>query len=222
MSAWYGVKRVLFDVDIEVRPGQVVALIGHNGAGKSTLAKCIVNHGVRREGHCDLADVDTEPGTAAVSLVPQGIGTFPSLTVRENILLGAVAVHLAPRGSEAEERMSEVLEFFPDLVAKLDNKASDLSGGQRQMVSISRSLMGRPRCLIADEASVGLAPLVVHGIMDVIAELAKKGSGVLLIEQNLTEALRVADDVVVMKSGRIFHRESAVAFRQRSDLWEYF
>lgn len=221
LSAWYGAKQVLFDVDLTVDAGQIVALIGHNGAGKTSLARAIVNKGIRVRGTCTLAS-DVGRGVAPVSLVPQGIGTFPTLTVRENILLGAVAVGLGPHGDETAARLDAVLDIFPALQAKLNSRAGDLSGGQRQMVAISRALMGRPLCLVADEPSVGLAPKVVHEIMDVLAQLAAQGAGILLIEQNMREALRVAGDVAVMKSGAVIHRESATTFRQRTSMWEFF
>jgi len=162
------------------------------------------------------------PLTRSVSIVPQGLGVFGSLTIRDNIILGALAAGISPRSEEAKLGLERVLDYFPILRQRLSQRAGNLSGGQRQMVSIARALLCQPQFLLLDEPSVGLAPRVVEDIMDVTATLAANGTGVLLVEQNVREALRIAADAVIIRAGRVIAVEDAADLRGSDDLWKLF
>ena len=151
-----------------------------------------------------------------------GLGVFGSLTIRDNIILGALAAGISPRSEEAKLGLERVLDYFPILRQRLSQRAGNLSGGQRQMVSIARALLCQPQFLLLDEPSVGLAPRVVEDIMDVTATLAANGTGVLLVEQNVREALRIAADAVIIRAGRVIAVEDAADLRGSDDLWKLF
>jgi branched-chain amino acid transport system ATP-binding protein len=228
IDAWYGRRQVLFDVDLTLRSGTITALLGHNGAGKTTLVRVLIGGGVRWRGQVSLHDGNGErtmagrPLTRSVSIVPQGMGVFGSLTIHDNIILGALAAGISPRSEEAKLGLERVLDYFPILRQRLSQRAGNLSGGQRQMVSIARALLCQPQFLLLDEPSVGLAPRVVEDIMDVTATLAANGTGVLLVEQNVREALRISTDAVIIRAGQVIAVEDAADLRGSDDLWKLF
>jgi branched-chain amino acid transport system ATP-binding protein len=205
VSVVYGVVRALDGVSLSVAEGEIVALVGSNCAGKSTLMKAIM--GVVRPVRGTVTFAGAALGGLAVEevvrrgvvLVPEGRGILGSLTVRENLRLGAYQRRDARIGADLEQ----VAARFPVLGQRLGQKAGSLSGGEQQMLAIGRALMARPRLLLLDEPSLGLAPVVIASIFDIIASLARDGVTVLLVEQNAAEALRLAHRAYVLETGRV-------------------
>ena len=202
----YGNIRALQGVSLRVQAGELVALIGSNGAGKSTILRTISgllrpSQGAITFEGADLTTAATDRIVAmGISQCPEGRRIFGSLTVAENLRLGAVSRSDAA-GIAADRAM--VFELFPLLKERIDQPGGTLSGGEQQMLAIGRALMGRPRLLLLDEPSLGLAPLMVERIFGTIAELKRQGRTILLVEQNVHQALDVADRAYVVETGRI-------------------
>jgi branched-chain amino acid transport system ATP-binding protein len=202
----YGNIRALQGVSLRVQVGELVALIGSNGAGKSTTLRTISgllrpSHGAITFEGADLTTAATDRIVAmGISQCPEGRRIFGSLTVAENLRLGAVSRSDAA-GIAADRAM--VFDLFPLLKERVDQAGGTLSGGEQQMLAIGRALMGRPRLLLLDEPSLGLAPLMVERIFGTIAELKRQGRTILLVEQNVHQALDVADRAYVVETGRI-------------------
>jgi branched-chain amino acid transport system ATP-binding protein len=205
LSAGYGMTPVLFDVDLELSPGELVALIGANGAGKSTLLGALsglvkISRGNVRFADRPVTGLRPEAIVANGLLhVPQGRRLFGSMTVERNLLLGAYRRH----DRQVREDLQRILGYFPALGDKLDREAATLSGGEQQMVAIGRGLMGRPKLLMIDEPSLGLAPNVVDRVMEVVKAINQDGTAVLLVEQDVVLALEIADRGYVLENGRI-------------------
>ncbi|MEU6083247.1 ABC transporter ATP-binding protein [Streptomyces sp. NPDC047108] len=206
LCAGYGGTKVLHGVDLTVRPGSVVALLGANGAGKSTTARAVAGllpvTGGRvtldgREIHRTAAH---RRARAGVTLVPEGRGLFPGLSVSDNLRLGARRAH---GDGSVEDSLERVFTLFPVLADRRAQAAGTMSGGQQQMLAVAKALMARPRHLILDEPSLGLAPRIVHSILTTLSTLASEGLGVLLIEQNAVQALQLADEAVVLERGTV-------------------
>jgi branched-chain amino acid transport system ATP-binding protein len=205
VSVAYGVVRALDGVSLSVAEGEIVALVGSNCAGKSTLMKAIM--GVVRPSRGAITFAGNPLGGLAVEavvrrgvvLVPEGRGILGTLTVRENLRLGAYQ----RRDARIAADLDQVAARFPVLRERLGQKAGSLSGGEQQMLAIARALMARPRLLLLDEPSLGLAPVVIASIFDMIASLARDGVTVLLVEQNAAEALRLAHRAYVLETGRV-------------------
>ena len=205
LSAGFGMTPVLFEVDLELSPGELVALIGANGAGKSTLLGALSGLVKISRGNVRFADrpVTGRRPEAIVANglihVPQGRRLFGSMTVERNLLLGAYRRH----DRQVREDVQRILGYFPALGDKLDREAATLSGGEQQMVAIGRGLMGRPKLLMIDEPSLGLAPNVVDRVMEVVKAINQDGTAVLLVEQDVVLALEIADRGYVLENGRI-------------------
>jgi branched-chain amino acid transport system ATP-binding protein len=204
LTAGYGQIRALHGVDLTVGEGQVVALLGPNGAGKTTTLRAICGM-VRRAGRIafrgrDLTGLATEKVTRlGVAHVPEGRGTFTGLTVAENLALGAYG----RRDPDVPRDIERWYGIFPRLAERRDQPAGSLSGGEQQMLAIARALLSRPALLLLDEPSLGLAPLVVREVFDVLAGIrAEQGTGMLLVEQNAALALELADAAYVLAAGR--------------------
>jgi branched-chain amino acid transport system ATP-binding protein len=201
----YGSIRALTGVSLDVQPGELVALIGSNGAGKSTTLKTISGLLRPRQGSIrwqgqDIARAPSDRIVAlGISHCPEGRRIFGRLSVLENLRLGAVA----RAGREIEADLEGIYGLFPLLKERLQQAGGTLSGGEQQMLAIGRALMSRPRLLLLDEPSLGLAPLMVKHIFEVIAELKRQGTTMLLVEQNIHHALAVADRAYVLETGRI-------------------
>jgi branched-chain amino acid transport system ATP-binding protein len=213
----YGNIRALQGVSLSVGQGELVALIGSNGAGKTTTLRSISGLLRPSEGTITLegADITHAPPHRIVELgishCPEGRRIFGSLTVRENLRLGAVSQ--ADRQAAAED-LEMVLGLFPLLRERLGQAGGTLSGGEQQMLAIARALMSRPRLLLLDEPSLGLAPLMVERIFGTIAELKAQGRTILLVEQNVHHALDVADRVYVLETGRTTLEGPAATLRR--------
>jgi branched-chain amino acid transport system ATP-binding protein len=208
LEAGYGDLRVLRGVSLHVSPGEVVAIIGANGAGKTTLLATIAGILRPRAGAVQLDSRDVG-GIAperivamGCSLVPEGRHVFPTMTVRENLLLGAYARRSQGRAATDDE-LEDVFRLFGILRERQGQLAGTLSGGQQQMLAIGRALMSRPRLLLMDEPSLGVAPLVVRDIYAAVRGLKKGGLTILLVEQNARAALDVADRAYVLETGRV-------------------
>jgi branched-chain amino acid transport system ATP-binding protein len=236
LHTYYGNIHALKGVSIHVRPGEMVALIGANGAGKSTLLNSICGLVRAAKGNVEF-DGDNITQLAAedivqkgIALVPEGRQIFSTLTVEANLQMGGF-IHRRRR-AQVEEDMARLLERFPILAQRRHQLAGTLSGGEQQMLAISRALMARPRLLVLDEPSMGLAPLVTRAIFDIIQELRAEGRTILLIEQNARAALRIADRGYVMETGKVVlegegrflleHREVQRAYlgKGHKQIWE--
>jgi len=204
VDVFYGVAQALWDVSFSVEEYKITALLGANGAGKSTLLKTIsgvIRPTKGRIVYSGNSLVDCRPDKAAsfgISHVPEGRRLFASLTVLENLELGAYLPNVRPLTKESLER---VFGLFPVLKSRMRQAAGTLSGGEQQMLAIGRALMARPTLLLLDEPSLGLAPIVVKLLFDIIKVLNRDGVTILLVEQNVRKTLEIADYVFVLKTG---------------------
>jgi branched-chain amino acid transport system ATP-binding protein len=221
LSAWYGEARVLSDVSIDVAPGEVVTLVGRNGAGKTTLLRSVMGLHPQMQGTISLDGADLgrrsadARARAGIGWVPDDRGIYASLTVAENLLLPPV-VH--PDAWPIER----VYEFFPVLHERRDFPGTKLSGGEQQMLAIARVLRTGSRLLLLDEPSVGLAPVIVQQIGDIIRQIKDQGVSVLLVEQNVKFASTVADRHYLLAQGRVVESLDNESFQSRtSELLEY-
>jgi len=202
----YGEVEAVRRVDLTVDSGEIIALVGANGAGKSSTLGAVAGLVPAASGRVvfDGVEITGLPPEAiarkGVALVPEGRRIFASLTVADNLRLGG-AVHLP--ASEARVREEEMLELFPILRRYHRVKGGNLSGGEQQMLAIARALMGKPRMILLDEPSLGLAPQLIDTVFDLIAELRRKGLTILLVEQNVALALEIADRAIVLANGEV-------------------
>lgn len=206
VSAGYGDLKVLFEVSLNVDEGEVVSLVGPNGAGKTTVLNIIsgfvpITGGKIIYNGEDLTKVKTSKrAELGIAHIPQGRGILDTLTVRENLVMGA---HNKHSRANMEKNLKAQLEHFPILKERENQPAGSLSGGQQQMLAIARAIMMEPKLLILDEPSLGLAPIVVEDMFEIISEVSKQGMSILIVEQNLTQALSVAGRGYVCETGRI-------------------
>ncbi len=218
VSAAYGKIAVLNGVSLHVDSGELVTLIGANGAGKSTLMKVIMGLVPAVAGKVEFAGQQLrglrthDVARLGIAYVPEGRGTLRQLSVRENLRLGAFS---RSWNAEARSDLDRVLERFPILAERIEQAAGTLSGGEQQMLVIGRALMSRPRLLLLDEPSLGLAPLIAARIFEIIALLNKQGVPVLLVEQNARAALKLAKRGYVIETGRIVQEGADLAGSQR-------
>lgn len=210
IAAGYGRLTAVKNISLSVAKGEIVAVVGPNGAGKSTLLKCIMgllpasNGEVLFEGSLITGLRTSAIVKCGITLVPESRELFPSLSVLDNLLLGAYAHRQEPNASaRRQDTLAEVLSLFPVLEDKINTRAALLSGGQQQMVAIGRALMTRPKALLFDEPSLGIAPIVIRSIFEAISRLRDKGMAILLVEQNVRMALRIAERAYVLETGTI-------------------
>lgn len=204
INVYYGQIHAIKDVSFEVKPGEIVSLIGANGAGKSTILKTVSGLLRSKTGHIIFKGEDIGR-TEAYKLVPKGLAHVPEgrriflqMTVKENLEMGAYT-----KGENMAEDIETVYNHFPRLKERQNQIAGTLSGGEQQMLAMGRAMMSHPDLLILDEPSMGLAPILVQGIFDIIKEFHKMGTTILLVEQNAEMALSIADRAYVLESGRI-------------------
>ena len=209
---------VLHDMSLTLAAGEVVALLGRNGAGKTTALRCIMGLVRVRAGAIRLDSTDLahrrphEIPRLGVAYVPQGRRLFPHLSVEENLRMGLLVRDGGPETRET------VLELFPVLRERLRQRAGTLSGGEQQMLATARALCARPTFLLLDEPSEGLMPSLVERLLDTVAGLRGQGVGILLVEQKVDAALRVADRVVVLENGRVVHEATPAALAADPDV----
>lgn len=202
----YGEAQVVWDVSMFVREGDIVALIGANGAGKSSILKTICGLNRLQEGDIEYDGQPLnihKPEQAverAISYVPEGRRLFAQLTVHENLVLGAFPKRVR---KDTAQSLAEVYELFPRLKEREKQLAGSLSGGEQQMVAIGRAMMARPRLLMLDEPSLGLAPNIVRQMFDIIKELNRRGVTILLVEQNVPQTMKISQYAYVLQNGRI-------------------
>jgi branched-chain amino acid transport system ATP-binding protein len=214
IEARYGAATALWDVSLKLGPDELVCVVGPNGAGKSTLINVVagihrISSGSIRLGTCDLARLPAHRFCAeGIAVVPEGRRLFAAMTVRENLELGS---YVANAKAHRKESLERVCALFPMLTGKLEQRAETLSGGQQQMVAIARALMARPKILLLDEPSLGLAPTVVVEVFDRIRRINAEGVAVLLVEQNVAMALDLAHNAYVLEEGRIVAEGTADA-----------
>ena len=218
LHAAYGPTRVLQGIDLDITTGQVVALLGANGAGKTTTLRALCQMMVSTEGRIMLAGQRIDGRStehiakAGVGHVPDGRGTFLGLTTEENLRLGAYA-RASRDGIDAD--MERVFDYFPRLRERRAQQAGTLSGGEQQMLAIGRALMGKPRLLLLDEPSFGLAPLIVKDIFSIMRRINKEERvSILLVEQNAKLALDLADSAYLLETGRIVLSGTAADIRR--------
>jgi branched-chain amino acid transport system ATP-binding protein len=216
ISAHYGKNEVVGNASLILNAGEVVALIGANAAGKSTTMRLIAGlkeptRGAILFGGQNITTIPTARRVGlGIILIPEGRQVFARSTVSENLVMGAY--HRADRNN-IDEDLNQAFAMFPRLAERRSQRAGSLSGGEQQMLAIARGLMGRPKCLLLDEPTLGLAPLIVDEISETITKLAKSGLPILLAEQNAAMALGVADRAYVLASGRIAAEGSPAALR---------
>ncbi|KKW68239.1 ABC transporter [Lampropedia cohaerens] len=210
LNAWYGAAHILFDIGLQVRRGEVVALMGRNGAGKSTTLKAIMGLLSRRSGRVSFLGQDIsnkasfEIARMGLGFVPEDRRVFTDLTVTENLEVGRQPARLWPDGSEAVTWTPEALyQLFPNLGAMQDRPGGQMSGGEQQMLTVARTLMGNPFLVLLDEPSEGVAPVIVEQMAHMILALKARGTSILLSEQNVHFAELVSDRAYVLEKGQL-------------------
>jgi branched-chain amino acid transport system ATP-binding protein len=216
VDAYYGDSHVLHDVSFSLKPGRLLGLLGRNGAGKTTCMSTIMGFLKPRRGAISLygeAVAGLAPDVIArkgICLVPQGRRMFRTLTVRENLMVAAQSRKSGGKnGSTSAWSLQRVFQLFPRLAERHAQLAGSLSGGEQQMLAIGRALMGNPRVLLMDEPSEGLAPQLVAEVGRTIAQLKAEGQSIVLVEQNIKLTLDLADDIVMINTGRVVFRGTA-------------
>jgi branched-chain amino acid transport system ATP-binding protein len=211
IHAWYGSSHVLHGVDLQIARGETIGLLGRNGMGKSTLIRTLLGHVAQRDGSIAFFGKDAsrakphEVARLGVAYVPEGRGVFPNLSVRENLIMAA------RRGRDGRNDWSyeRVLETFPRLKERLTNLGAQLSGGEQQMLSIGRALMTHPELIILDEATEGLAPLIVLDIWNVIDAIRASGIATLIVDRDYRKVLQQSDRALVLQKGQVVLAGSA-------------
>ena len=223
IHAWYGSSHVLHGVNLQIARGQTVGLLGRNGMGKSTLIRALLGHVTQREGSIRLFGQDMSQAKplavarAGVAYVPEGRGVFPNLSVRENLVMAA----RAGRDGRLDWPLERVLNTFTRLQERIRSLGAQLSGGEQQMLSIGRALMTHPDLLILDEATEGLAPLIVAEIWRVIAEVRCSGIATLIVDRDYRKVLAFSDRALVLQKGQVVLRGSAAEVAANAALSGY-
>ena len=223
IHAWYGSSHVLHGIDLQIAPGETVGLLGRNGMGKSTLIRTLLGHVTQRQGRISVGGVDLskarphEVARRGVGYVPEGRGIFPNLSVRENLVMAA----RAGADGTMDWSLERVLQTFPRLQERFGNLGSQLSGGEQQMLSIGRTLMTHPRLIILDEATEGLAPLIVAEIWRVLAQIRKTGIATLIVDRDYRKVLAESDRAIVLQKGEVVLSGASSTLRGSSELAGY-
>jgi len=223
VHAWYGSSHVLHGVDLAIERGQTVGLLGRNGMGKSTLIRTLLGHVKQRDGHIGLFGQDAskarphEVARLGVGYVPEGRGIFPNLSVRENLVMAA------RRGRDGRDDWTyeRVMQTFPRLSERESNMGNQLSGGEQQMLSIGRTLMTHPELVILDEATEGLAPLIVVEIWRVINEIRRSGIATLIVDRDYRKVLAHTDSALVLQKGEVVMQGASADLQGSEELAAY-
>jgi branched-chain amino acid transport system ATP-binding protein len=225
VSTHYGLIAVLRDVNVEIRPGEIVCLLGGNASGKSTTLKTILGMVTPSQGEVvfDGQQISglstTEIVGRGVTMVPENRRLFTRMTVKENLELGS---YLRTDKDKVRQDMDRVMELFPRVRERLAQKAGTLSGGEQQMVAMSRALMADPKVLLMDEPSMGLAPVLVDQVFDIIQDINKLGTTIFMVEQNANMALSIADRGYVLQTGEIVLADTAAALLKNPQMREAY
>ncbi len=205
VSTFYGKIQALHNVSLEVNQGEILTLIGANGAGKSTLMMTICGDPRAHGGHIEFDGQQIQNMKTAdimrrgLAVVPEGRRIFSAMTVEENLAMGS----FFQNKEDSEKQLEHVLELFPRLKERFNQRGGTMSGGEQQMLAIGRALMSKPRLLLLDEPSLGLAPIIIQQIFEIIEKLREEGVTIFLVEQNAHQALKIADRGYVLENGRI-------------------
>ena len=224
IHAWYGSSHVLHGIDLTIARGETVGLLGRNGMGKSTLIRTLLGHVAQREGRIHLLGADLsqarphEVARRGVAYVPEGRGVFPNLTVRENLVMAAKTPEQVGKPAASAWTCERVLQTFPRLAERLSNLGNQLSGGEQQMLSIGRALMTQPELIILDEATEGLAPLIVLEIWRVIRQIRQDGIATLIVDRDYRKVLAQSDRAVVLQKGQVVLAGNSPALAERAEL----
>jgi len=220
LHAWYGSSHVLHGVDVALARGQTLGLLGRNGMGKSTLIRTLLGHVAQRQGSIHFFGRDLsrarphEVARAGVAYVPEGRGVFPNLSVRENLVMAA----RKGRDGRNDWTYDRVMQTFPRLQERVGNLGAQLSGGEQQMLSIGRALMTHPELLILDEATEGLAPLIVAEIWRVIAQIRASGIATLIVDRDYRKVLAQSDRAIVLQKGQVVLQGESAQLQGSSEL----
>jgi branched-chain amino acid transport system ATP-binding protein len=221
VTAGYGPLTVLTDVSLSLPAGARLGVFGHNGAGKTTLLRCIVGAVRPRAGTITVEGANTGTATVVdnvrrgIGFVPQGHNVFPNLTVAQNLRIAGLLFD--------PSFVTQVYELFPVLAERRRQRAGSMSGGEQQMLALGMALMTKPKWLLLDEPSTGLAPVIVGNVMRRLADInARMGVGLILVEQNVPATLKVVEQTIILRSGRIVFQGSAAELGANTDLWKWF
>jgi branched-chain amino acid transport system ATP-binding protein len=221
LTAGYGSLTVLNGVSLSLGNGARLGVFGHNGAGKTTLLRCIVGAVRPRDGKVDLDGTDIGVATVAenvrrgIAFVPQGHNVFPNLTVEQNLRIAGLLFD--------PSFVTQVYELFPVLAERCRQRAGSMSGGEQQMLALGMALMTKPKWLLLDEPSTGLAPVIVRNVMRRLADITERtGVGLIVVEQNVPATLKMVEQAVILRSGQIAFQGSAEELGRNTDLWKWF
>ena len=223
IHAWYGSSHILHGVDVHIARGETMGLLGRNGMGKSTLIRSTPGHVSQRDGRVYLFGKEVskcrphEIARLGVAYVPEGRGVFPNLSVRENLIMAARPVQGRSRGWD----LDRVLQTFPRLAERINNLGAQLSGGEQQMLSIGRALMTQPDLIVLDEATEGLAPLIVAEIWKVISTIREDGIATLIVDRDYRKVLAQSDRAIVLQKGQVVLSGTSAALRDNPELASY-
>ena len=225
LHAWYGKSHILQGVDFRVGEGEIVSLLGRNGAGRSTIVKAVMGEvppkgSILFKGEQIAGLSSFEIARRGLGYVPEGRDIFPTLSVRQNLALGIKSQGLMPKAEAAPSRwsMEEVFEMFPNLAARAEVPGAALSGGEQQMLCISRTLMGDPDMIMIDEPTEGLAPRLVQQLAALLQEIATRGVAILLVEQKLSIALKISHRLYVIGRGRSVYQGTPTTLMQATPI----
>ncbi|HZT24148.1 MAG TPA: ABC transporter ATP-binding protein [Pseudolabrys sp.] len=221
LSAGYGSLTVLHGVSLSLKDGACLGVFGHNGAGKTTLLRCIVGAVRPRGGKVEVEGIDTSAASVAenvrrgIALVPQGHNVFPNLTVEQNLRIAGLLFD--------PSFVSQVYDLFPVLYERRQQRAGSMSGGEQQMLALGMALMTKPKWLLLDEPSTGLAPVIVGTVMLRLAEInARRGVGLIIVEQNVPATVKIVDQALIIRSGRVVFHGAAAELSDNAELWKWF
>ncbi|MGA6996802.1 MAG: ABC transporter ATP-binding protein [Pseudolabrys sp.] len=221
LTAGYGSLTVLNGVSLSLGNGARLGVFGHNGAGKTTLLRCIVGAVRPRDGKVDLDGTDIGVATVAenvrrgIAFVPQGHNVFPNLTIEQNLRIARLLFD--------PSFVTQVYELFPVLAERCRQRAGSMSGGEQQMLALGMALMTKPKWLLLDEPSTGLAPVIVRNVMRRLADINERtGVGLIVVEQNVPATLKMVEQAVILRSGQIAFQGSAEELGRNTDLWKWF